>query len=211
MTKYILAALGGAAMLAGSGWAQDSRDIEVGAFDRVEARGGLRIEIVRGDNPGVRLEGNGSDFDDIEVAVQGDELRIRQDTGWFMRNRHLDVVVHVTMSDFESLDFSRGISARVTDIQAGHLDVDINTSAAARLSGTCETLVIGLSTGVSLNARDLVCEDVELEASTGADASVHATSRIEARASMGADIDVYGSPGERDVSASMGGDISFRN
>ena len=115
------------------------------------------------------------------------------------------------MSDFESLDFSRGISARVTDIQAGHLDVDINTGAAARLSGTCETLVIGLSTGVSLNARDLVCEDVDLEASTGADASVHATSRIEARASMGADIDVYGSPGERDVNVSMGGDISFRN
>jgi len=209
MTKTILAALCGTAILAGTGWAQDSRDVEIGDFDRIEARGGLRLEIVHGDTPGVRLEGDAGDFDDVEVAVQGDRLSIEQHSGWFSARRQLDVVVHVTMSEFESLDFSRGISARVTGIEAGHLEVDINTGAAARLSGRCETLAIGMSTGVSLNARDLVCEAVELEASTGAEASVHATSRIQARASMGADIRVYGSPDDRDLSASMGGDISF--
>jgi hypothetical protein len=209
MTKAILAALSGATILAGAGWAQDSRDVEIGDFDRIEARGGLRVEIVHGDTPGVRLEGDESDFDDIEVSVQGDRLRVEQDTGWFMRNRQLDVVVHVTVNEIESLEFSRGISARVSGIAADHIDIDINTGAAARLSGTCRSADIGLSTGVSLHGQDLVCETVEVSASTGAEARVHATARIEARASMGAAIRVFGSPADRDVRSSMGGDIAF--
>ena len=215
MTKTILAALCGATILAGSGlagagWAQDSREVEIGDFDRIEVRGGVRVEIVRGDMPGVRLEGDASDFDDVEVSVQGDLLRVQQDSGWFNR-RQLDVVVHVTMSEFESLEFSRGVSARASGIEADNLDIDINTGAAVRLSGTCGHADIGMSTGVSLNAQDLVCETIDISASTGADARVHATSRIDASASMGAAIRVFGSPGDRDVSSSMGGEVSFDN
>ena len=209
--RTLATAFAAIAVLGGSALAQnDQSEVTVGAFDRVEAGGGYRIEIVQGDTDTVRLEGDSSDFDEIEISVRNGRLDISQDSGWFSRRRDLDVVVIVTMSHIESLEFNRGISARVDGVDAGSLELSVNTGAVARVSGTCARLEVDVTTGASLSASGLVCQRVEAHASTGAEASLHAVVQVEAHASMGASLRIHGAPPQYEVSSSMGGDVSLR-
>ncbi|WP_300541705.1 head GIN domain-containing protein [Maricaulis sp.] len=207
MCKTIFAVLSGMALATSAAWSQDSQDIEVGAFDRIDAGGGYEIEIVRGDAPSVRLTGDADDFEDIHVEVRNGRLEVEQDSGLFSRRRSLDVVVEVTVTEIRALDFNRGISARVTDIESDELRINVSTGSSSRIAGRCASLDLEASTGSSLNASELICADVDVEASTGASASVHATDSVSASASMGASLRVHGSPPSREVRSTMGGSV----
>lgn len=209
--RTLATALAAVAVLGGAGLAQDEqREVTVGTFDRIEAGGGYRIEVVQGDTDTVRLEGDSADFDEIGISVRNGRLDISQDRGWFSRHRDIDVVVIVTVSRIESLEFNRGISARVEGVDAGSLQLRVNTGAVASVSGMCDALEVDITTGAALNAAGLVCQRVEARASTGAEASLHADVRIDARASMGGSLLVHGAPPQYEVHTSMGGDVSLR-
>ena len=208
MTTLLSAALA-AALLAGSAAAQDSQAIDVEMFNAIEAGGGFELVIEPGETRSVVLEGTAGDFDQIEIRVRNGELQIGQDTGWFGNRRQLDVVVRVTAADLTGLDFHRGIQASAAGLEADHLELDVNTGALVTLAGRCTRLELDLYTGGALNARDLVCAQVSVDASTGGTASVHATDRIEADGSMGAEIRVFGNPAARDTASSMGAEVRF--
>lgn len=207
MSRTVLAALCVSATMTGALWAQDSLDIDVEAFTGINAAGAYRVEIVAGDTPSVRLAGDSDNFDDINIRVRNGRLDITQDWGLLARRRALDVVVHVTVNDVDSLDFNRGVNATASGIDADRLHVKVNTGAVARLSGNCTRLELEMATGGTLDAAELFCQDVAAEGSTGATASVHASNRIEARAIMGAELRVHGAPEHRDTETSMGGTI----
>ncbi|WP_203292245.1 head GIN domain-containing protein [Maricaulis parjimensis] len=207
MKQVIQAGFGAAVLLGGTALAQDNQTIPVESFDRIDAGGGIEVEIVVGDTESVRLVGDADDFEDVEVRVRNGRLEIEQDSGFFTRRRSLDVVVQVTAREIRELDFNRGVSARVSGIEAGDLEIDVSTGSSARVSGTCGTLELDASTGAALNASDLVCEHVEVSASTGADARTHATQSLRARASMGGSVRVAGRPSDYETRTSMGGSI----
>ncbi|MFY0637627.1 head GIN domain-containing protein [Maricaulis maris] len=194
--------------LTAPGLAQDSEIRDFAGFTAIDANGGFEIQVVQGDSFSVELIGDGDDFADIETEIDRGTLEIDQDSGWFTRRDSLDVVVHVTMPAIEELEFGRGISAEVSGIDSGRLEVDASTGTSVRLSGTCGSLEIDASTGTSLNARNLVCARVEVDASTGASVSAHATEASDASASMGASVRIHGNPPSRHASSSMGGSVS---
>jgi Putative auto-transporter adhesin, head GIN domain len=194
--------------LTAPGLAQDSEIRDLAGFTAIDANGGFEIQIVQGDSFSVELVGDADDFADIETEIDRGTLEIDQDTGWFTRRDSLDVVVQVTMPAIEELEFGRGISAAVSGIDSGRLEVDASTGTSVRLSGTCGSLEIDASTGTSLNARNLVCARVEVDASTGASVSAHATEASDASASMGASVRIHGNPPSRHASSSMGGSVS---
>ena len=205
----ILASTAFAALsLTAPGLAQDSEIRDLAGFTAIDANGGFEIQIVQGDSFSVELVGDGDDFADIETEIDRGTLEIDQDSGWFTRRDSLDVVVQVTMPAIEELEFGRGISAAVSGIDSGRLEVDTSTGTSVRLSGTCGSLEIDASTGTSLNARNLVCARVEVDASTGASVSAHATEASDASASMGASVRIHGNPPSRHASSSMGGSVS---
>lgn len=213
MHRLLLNGLAAAAVLAGPALAQDSQAIEVANFSEIDAGGQYTVRIVQGDSRSVTLNGDAGDFGDIEIEVRRGELRLRQDTGgWFSRrrNRQLDVTVDVVVPNVRVLDFHRGVSVEAADLDLGALELAVNTGAVVTLAGTCSGLELDVSTGGVLNARDLVCETVEADGSTGGEAFVHATARIEAGVSTGAMIHVYGEPQSRNVRSSLGGEVSFR-
>jgi len=205
MKQVVFAGLGAAVMLAGPVLAQDTQTVPVDAFDRIDAGGGFELEVVMGDTPAVRLIGDADDFSDIEIEVRNGRLEIDQDSGFFSRRRSLDVVVEVTTTGLDELDFNRGIRARVSGLDADELELDVSTGASARVSGSCTELEIDSSTGGYLDASELVCEDVDASASTGADIRTHATQSVSARASTGGSVRVYGNPSAYEFRTSMGG------
>ncbi|MHA6288629.1 head GIN domain-containing protein [Maricaulis sp. CAU 1757] len=198
-----------ALMLGSSGLAaaQDSLVVETEIFSSLNAGGQFNLVASIGDSHSVVLEGSAGDFDKLDIEVNRGELVVRQDRRWWSDNEMLDVTVRITVPSLMGLDFHRGVSAEVDGLSADMLDVAVNTGAMVRITGTCSEMELDLNTGGMLNARDLVCERVEVDASTGGSGSVHATQRAEVAARMGAEIDVYGKPERHEFSAFMGAEI----
>ena len=207
MRKMIMAAVSGMAVLAGSAFAQSDQSFDLEDFNSIDAGGGFSLVVIVGGEQSVRFEGDGADFDEMEIEVRGTELRLDQESRFFSRRNNLDVTVYVTIPSLESLDFSRGIEADVTGLDTARLDVDVSTGAEVELSGQCEYMSLDMSTGAVLDARELVCSEVDADTSTGAEARIYASEEIDASASMGAMIRVYGSPAHTNVSSSMGGSV----
>ena len=79
------------------------------------------------------------------------------------------------------------------------------------VSGACTSARAEASSGADLDARDLVCADVDVEASSGASAEVNATRAARAEASSGASIDIHGAPADLKTDESSGGDVNLRS
>ncbi|MEC9250065.1 MAG: head GIN domain-containing protein [Pseudomonadota bacterium] len=189
--------------------AQDSQAVDVESFSRVDAGGGYRVVVTPGDTHTVRLEGDGDDFSKVEIDVRRDGLYLDQQSRLFGRNRSLDVTVYVTMPTLNEVDFGRGVRAEVDGFESSTLEVDISTGASVSMSGSCGEMDISGSTGAMFDGRNLECEIVDVSTSTGASVRVHARQSVDASASLGGDIVVYGSPQSHDSSSSMGGSIRF--
>lgn len=209
MRNLVLTAIAAATLSAGLAAAEDVQQLDLTGFDSINAGGGYQLVVTVGETWSVNIEGDADDFDRLKAEVDGDELSLRQRTRLFQRNRGLDLTVRVTMPAVEALDFHRGIASHVSGIASDSLSVEVSTGAEVRLSGTCGRLDLDLSTGGVLSARDLVCQSVDIDSSTGGEARVFASDRAEASASTGAAIRIFGQPAERQTRASMGGEIRF--
>lgn len=113
------------------------------------------------------------------------------------------------MPTLNEVDFGRGVRAEVDGFESSTLEVDISTGASVSMSGSCGEMDISGSTGAMFDGRNLECEIVDVSTSTGASVRVHARQSVDASASLGGDIVVYGSPRSHDSSSSMGGSIRF--
>ena len=203
--------LAGAAAIAmtSTALAQDAQNVDVESFSRINAGGGYRLVVTQGDSHTLRLEGDSSDFSKVEIDVRRDGLYLEQETRLFGRNRGLDVTVHVTVPSLDELDFSRGVRADVESFEFSSLEIDISTGAFASVAGSCGELDVSGSTGAAFDGRDLECQIVDVSTSTGASARVHAAQSVDASASLGGDVVVYGSPRSHDSSETMGGNVRF--
>jgi hypothetical protein len=76
------------------------------------------------------------------------------------------------------------------------------------IAGSCLSLEAAASSGSDLDADDLKCESVTVQASSGSDVSVAATKRVAGRASSGSDVVVRGRPAQVQVEKSSGADLS---
>ena len=209
MRNLILTALGATALSTGLASAQDMQQLDLTGFDRINAGGGYQLIVTVGESWSVNLDGDADDFDEIEASLRGSELVLSQHQRMFRGRRNLDVTVRVTLPAIEAIDFHRGVESEVSGIAAETLAVEVSTGAEVRLSGTCGALDLDLSTGASLQARELKCRSVEVDSSTGGEARVFASESAEARASTGASVRIFGEPAHREARSSMGGAVRF--
>jgi hypothetical protein len=186
----------------------DVRRIDVPDLRSVDASGPYKVEIVSGAAPSATLEGSAAHLARIKTEYANGVLKAR-DTCWFnCGRRNLSVVLRVVTPQLESLDISKGIEAEARDLAAGQLNLDLQMGATLDIAGSCDSLSARARMGADLDASQLVCRQVDIEASMGADVDVHATEHVKADGSMGADIRVHGNPTRRDTSGSMGANIS---
>ena len=176
MTRLLFAAAA-TALIAGAASAQD-RDVPVQSFDRLEAGGQFDLFVTYGDTPSLRLSGDASKFDQVEIEMRGDKLEISQRRpGWFRSSRPIDVDVHLVAVRIEEAEFSTGIDALVEGVDESVLDLEVNTGARATISGSCGTADYAVSTGGELHARGLECARIEVSSSTAWPMSTPARNR----------------------------------
>ena len=129
---------------------------------------------------------------------------------WLEASSGSDVRVRGMTGDNLSIDAASGAVIDARELSAGFIAVDGSRGAWAGVSGSCERLQGDVSSGATLSLRKLICRHAQVEASSGARVSVHATESVDAEASSGGRVDVFGAPRVIEVDTSSGGDVDFR-
>ncbi len=217
--------------LAGAASAE-TRTYDVGAFTKIDISAGLDLEFTTGGTQSIAVENENGNFDDIDVYVSGDTLvlkRKKQNWGWNNKRQRYGITVSAPqISSLEAssgsdvsgqnmsgsdvlIDVSSGADVTVTGVDGGTVTIETSSGSDANVSGTCVTVRADSSSGSDLEARDLICEAGYADASSGSDISIHATVSVDAEASSGADVDVYGGPTDVSSDKSSGGSVSIRS
>jgi hypothetical protein len=204
-----------------------SRTYDTGAFETVSVAAGVEADVSIGPTRSVIAEAKSDDFNDLEITVQDNVLHIgRPASSWFSNwfSHRPDYHVHVVTPALRSLagssgalvtvngavdgDFSintsSGSRAHVSLVKGGNVKARTSSGGGINIAGSCVSLEAGASSGSGLDAEDLKCESVSLQASSGSDVSVAASKSVSGNASSGANIRVRGKPASVDVDTSSG-------
>ncbi len=236
--RVLIASLGLVALISAADAAE--RQFEVDPFDAVTITSGIDAQIVPGDERSVRAEGDRDIIDKLDVTVRNGRLRIEISRNLmdFLFDGGLRewieggpaVMVFVTapeLRDVEArsgsdvtvdgmsganlgLSASSGAQLDARGVDARFVSVAVSSGGSAEVSGTCERSDVEASSGADARLANLTCQDVRVEASSGGQATVSAMTSIDADASSGGQIDVWGSPEDIRIDTSSGGDVDFR-
>ena len=211
----------------------DEKNFGLSGFDGVSAAEGIHVFITTGEDFDVTAESNDSQqLKRLELDVRRGTLRARMDNKplSLIRTKGWKVTVHVTMPSLIQAEASSGAelvadamsgpalevgsssgsTLRIEAIDGGTISVDASSGSEIKIAGgTCKNLSADVSSGSTLEMEKVQCADVEIEASSGSEASVHADKRINADASSGASVRVYGAHEKIEIETSSGGDIDF--
>lgn len=226
ITAASLLALG----LAGAASAE-TRTYDVGDFTAIDISAGLDLTFETGSAQSISVENRNGDFSDIEVVTKGNTLvlkRVKNNWGWGRKRERYGITVTApVISSIEAssgsdvagrgmtgesvyVDVSSGADVTVTGVDAGTVTIETSSGSDASVSGTCVTVRAESSSGSDIEARDLICENGRAQASSGSDISIHTTASVDADASSGGDVDVYGGPTDVESDKSSGGSVSIR-
>ena len=199
---------------------------EVPAFSKLRVENGIDVELRQTDRENLRIEVDGVDLADVRSEVVDDELRLSRESRLFQRGRvrayvdfvRLTEITAASGSDIESNGALQAEDLTVTaasgsDVElavaARDLRFQLSSGSDLEVEGTAETLSIEASSGSDVSAEDLRAGTVSVRLTSGSDADVHATDRIDIEARSGSDVTVHGDPAIRNVDADRSSDVSW--
>lgn len=194
-------------------------------FTAIRTSTGLDVNITQENQNAVIVEADENLQNLIVTEVENGVLKIYSEKNiWSAKSKK----VHVSIKKLNSLKASSGSEVRsVKKIQSEEISIGAssgasvrmtvvansiatNTSSGAtiRVSGSADNHAAKASSGSSIKAYDLISKNVIVNVSSGANIDIHASEKIEARASSGGDIDYKGTPKKVLRRSSSGGSIS---
>ena len=196
-------------------------------FNSIKISNGLDLIITQDTLEKVLVETDENLQKIIKTVVSDNELRIYSTEPIFNASRSK---IYVTMKNINKVEASSGsdvnspsmlnlkdlkvAASSGSDIKLNlscdNLDIETSSGSDISLSGKTGKLIIESSSGSDVKAGKPNSETCSVTASSGADAIVTVSRKIEAHASSGSDITVNGNPIERDIEKSSGGSVRFK-
>ncbi|MBT8471463.1 MAG: hypothetical protein HKN14_14620 [Marinicaulis sp.] len=207
ITAVSLAAL---IAISGQALAGDERRFDLPDFDRIDLSSGVVLIADVGEAQSVLVKTDHGDFSDFKIEVDNGELNVTRK--WNRLSWHQnksDYKVLVTVPNLKGLEASSGSHAKVSNLDAESFFIDLSSGAHASLEGNCDNCSLDLSSGANLHAKNLECDAAEIDVSSGGFGELKVLSSVNADASSGGKVVVYGSPAIRSVDKSSGGRIKF--
>lgn len=199
---------------------------EVEDFHGIEAASGLRVFVKFGEMSNeLEIVADENLHEYIKTEVENGILKIKSRRNIrraaskevFVKAGEIDVLQVSSAADIigENLLYTGKISINVSsageldvEIQADEVDLQVSSSGSATLKGDTRQLIADVSSAGNLNAFDLIAEHVDVNASSAADAKVHASRSIRADASSAGNVKYKGNPESRNTSSSSAGNVS---
>jgi hypothetical protein len=213
--------------------ADQTQDRHLSGFNAVDVAGSFDVYIVQGSSESVKVEAPTEVINKIVTEVEGGTLKIhdKHNSGWnwgnWFSSGHHKVAVYVTVKDIHEIGvtgsgdafFKDGIHAdnlriRVSGsgdvwgkVEAKTLDCSISGSGDMKLSGRAESQNVSVSGSGDYEARGLATVNTVVHVSGSGDASINASSNIDASVSGSGDISYTGGAQHVMKSKSGSGDI----
>jgi hypothetical protein len=210
----------------------DSRFIEVPAFTAAEFNSALIVNVVVGGPQAVSIEApNSKDLDDVRYEVVDGKLRVWIDRDFWdvvsLHDGRVTVTVRVPAldnlaagsatrvnatglaGDTVVIDASSAAILIVDGVVAGRVAISSSSGGRVFVSGECAIVDASVSSASWVNARDLVCVDAEIEASSASQAVFYASGTATVDVSSAANLTLMGNPGRVDDEVAIGSTLSI--
>ncbi len=198
---------------------------KLNGFDKVEVKTGLDCEIQQADNFQVMVQADDNVIKDIKTVVENGTLKIYCDISNF---HNVTKKIIVSMPNITSLESSSGSTLKSintlignnislksssgsemnVNIEADTLSLETSSGSEQNIRGKALLLYTASSSGSSINAENLLANDVKSQSSSGSSTDVHAILTLDAKASSGSSIEYKGTPKQVTKEESSGGSVS---
>lgn len=210
-----------------------TKNIDVGSFDVIEARGAMNVIYTAGPTPSVVIETDGNDFSDADISVDGDTLVITrvslQKRGLFGGSGNLKVsdggrtvrvngkvvpsyTVRVTSPDLSGIKVAQSSTGDASGINAASFEARASSSAKLKLAGKAQSAEMSASSSADIEAKNFEAGSLEVSASSSGDveALVTGTGKVEISASSSGEVSLRSTQAATfNVNASSGADVEL--
>lgn len=197
-------------------------------FDEINVSGNIELIVQEGDEEKISFSTEGVSEDKLNVTTKNGILKLRISNGVYKKSQK--AYVTITYKVLRAIKASAGSQITANNSLLGdklefrthsgatmELEVEVNSVEAGAFEGGKLTLTgqvgsskVTANTGGTYNGRNLESDRVYVKSSTGGQATVSVTNSLDAKASLGGEIDYYGNPQELNRSTSLGGEINRR-
>lgn len=210
----------------------ETQDRHLTGFKGVDAQGSFDVYITQGANESVKVEAPGDIIDRIKTEVNGGVLKIyskgSSDWNFNLFGSHKKVLIYVVAKDLNAVTvsgsgdvyFKNGITTpalklRVSGsgdlsgkVQVKDLETSVSGSGDVRLAGNASSSDVHVSGSGDFRGGDLITISTAVRVSGSGDASVNASTKIDASVSGSGDVHYSGNPKSVSKSKSGSGDIN---
>lgn len=198
----------------------------VSPFDEVVLSGNIDVLLVMGNEEKVEIR---KEEDKISISVSNGVLKVKRKkplkikeyeqspievriTYKVLRRVKASAGTEVTQqetmtADQMMLDFNSGAEGNF-EVDMGNVEIKVSEGAQLKVRGKTVSQNSKVATGAVLHAYKLDCERSYVKASTGGEAEIVATELLEAKASMGGDINYRGNPRKVKIKDNLGGNVN---
>jgi len=196
--------------LAGADPTSSSQTRQVSAFHAIDLAGTLTVEVTVGKPASVEITGDADLVDKVITRVDNGVLILdtRREQHRDRRRNRLRAIV--TMPDVTALTISGTGTMKVTGVGNERLAIAVPGTGELKLTGTTGALQIKLDGTGQVTASDLAARDVVVDIAGTGQATLRATSSLDARITGTGAIEVHGHPAQIKKSVSGVGSIQVR-
>ncbi|GGE20189.1 head GIN domain-containing protein [Psychroflexus salis] len=201
------------------------QEMQLDAFNSLHLKNGWEVELIPANENRMLISANKNLMEELVFSLEDNELVIEANNNIRKANKKLiqlfytenlsqlsvssGIYLH-SASAIESeklqTSFSSGCKAEIV-IDTKELSVSSSSGANVILSGKSNSISYSASSGTGVNAVDLIAENVNASASSGASIKLTANESLNASSSSGASIKYNGKPKSIDKSTSSGGSV----
>lgn len=190
--------------------AAETRTYDLPKFERIDISTGLHLVATAGAAQSVTAESSNGDFDGLEIEVKDGVLKLSRE--WNRLSWHQtknDYKIYVTAPKLEAIEASSGSYSTLSKIDASRFLIDLSSGSFVTVDGRSGDCTVDISSGANLEGRDFVCENANIDVSSGGHGELSVLRALVGDASSGGHISVYGGPERVNIDRSSGGRIKI--
>lgn len=198
---------------------------QLDSFTKIKVTEGIECELTQSNSQNVTIEADENLIKGIKTVVENGTLIISSDYNNFINISSKKVKVQIpTIESLKTTSGSslitkstiKGLSLKIESSSGSEVKIDaeydsITTSASSgseqSLAGKALTFSTQSSSGSSIDADNLLANEVTSKTSSGSSTDVHPLVRLTAKASSGSSVEYSGKPKSIDKDESSGGSV----
>jgi len=177
---------------------EESRNIE--KFDELNLSGAFDVFYETGNQTTLRLEGDSNLLKYVKTENDGNTLSIYTKKNIKSSKK---IVIYITNPSISEANVSGANNLTIKDLKNDNFFINLSGAGNLTLNGSVNFLKANLSGAGTLDSKELISKEVEIEISGTASADVFVSEKLDASVSGVGSVNYYGNP--KDINHKVSG------